>query len=104
MNLTFIRNLTTSGGDNTEAYITIDADFKLVVIATTKSDGNSGTWSESDMKITSGTGTKVRAVIYRGNAGSTGACAVFENVKNGAKIFCGRSKYGGISAVAMCFN
>ena len=102
MNLAFIRNLTTSGGDNTEAYVTIDADFKLVVIATTKSDGDSGTWSENDMRITSGTGTKVRAVIYRGNASSTGA--VFENVKYGAKIFCGRSRYGSISAVAMCFN
>lgn len=104
MNLAFIRNLTTSGGDNTEAYITADADFKLVVVATTKSDGNSGTWSENDMKIVSGSGTKLRATIYRGNAGSTGACAVFENITNGTRIFCGRSKYGSISSVMMCFN
>lgn len=104
LNLTFIRNCTGSCGDTSDLDVIVDADFKLVVVAATKSDGNPTAWNDDGMKILSGEGTKLRAVVYRTNSNSTGCCAVFTNVTKGTKIHSGWVGYGSGTIVAMCFN
>lgn len=100
--LKYIKDITGSGGDNTKLKLTVDDDYKLVVLAGTKDDSSpldANTWG-----IISGTGTLLRKSVYRGNYGSTGWYAVFSGVKRGAVISSGSCVYGSVSATLSCYK
>ena len=106
MDLKYIRHLIfSSNGTSGKMFeCAVDGDFKLVVMAAVKSDGSSGAFTNDDIKITSGSGTKVHYVIYRGNVGSTGVLGVFQNVTNGSKIATCAIWYGDATVCLACFN
>lgn len=106
--LKFVKNITGSAnGSSTPVgsptLLTVDDDYKLVIMAGTKSDGSDG-FTSNDLKIKSGVGIKLDAKIYWGKAANTGYYAVFANVKKGAVIQCGVRYYGDLYATLACFK
>lgn len=106
MNLAYIRYLTfyTNGTAGKMFECAVDGDFKLVVMAAVKNDGSTGAFTNDDIRITSGSGTKVHSEIYSTAASRTGVLGVFENVTNGSKIATCAVWYGDANVCLMCFN
>lgn len=107
--LKFVKNITGSAnGSSTPVgsptLLTVDDDYKLVIMAGTKNDGSYGGFTANDLKIKSGVGIKLASSIYWGKEASTGYYAVFADVKKGAVIQCGVRYYGDLYATLACFK
>lgn len=105
--LKYAKTISESCGQLGALKITIDDDYKYVIVMATQQTAGSGDIINS---IESGIGAKItidddKYTIGHSGGWDTTGIAVFVNVKKGAVINCGYCGYGnGMQGRAVCFN
>lgn len=105
--LKYAKTISESCGQLGALKITIDDDYKYVIVMATQQTAGSG---DIINRIESGIGTKItidddKYTIGHSGGWDTTGIAVFVNVKKGAVINCGYCGYGnGMQGRAVCFN
>lgn len=105
--LKYAKTISGSAGQVSTLKITIDDDYKYVIVMATQQTAGSG---EILNNVESGIGTKIaiaddKYTLNHSGGWDTTGIAVFANVKKGTIINCGYCGYGnGMKGRAVCFN